>query len=70
MTDAPVVHIGENSPEQVAYKLMKHIARAEKVQLEGININSDREWIIKTYIMCRTAVAGHSNVEHVLGLGK
>jgi len=49
---------------------MKHIARAEKVQLEGININSDREWIIKTYIMCRTAVAGHSNVEHVLGLGK
>ena len=70
MAENTVVHIGENSPEQVAYKLMRDIARAEKVSLEGTNITSNREWIIKTYIMCRQAAAGHTNVEHVLGLGK
>jgi hypothetical protein len=26
---APVVHIGENSPEQVAYNLLKDVAKAE-----------------------------------------
>jgi hypothetical protein len=29
MADAPVVHIGENSPEYVAYRLMLDIAEAE-----------------------------------------
>jgi len=70
MADTPVVNLGDNSAEHVAYKLMRHIANAEGVKLEGMGINSNREWIIKTYIMCRTAVSGHSNIEHVLGLGK
>ena len=33
MADAPVVNIGENSPEQVAYKLFNHIADVENKRL-------------------------------------
>ena len=33
MADGAVVHIGENSPEQVAYRLMRDIAIAEKINL-------------------------------------
>ncbi|WP_397605830.1 hypothetical protein [Sphingorhabdus sp.] len=67
--DGPKINLGENSAEQVAYKLMRDIAKAEGVKLDGVEANSNRQWIIKTYIMCRQAVAGHANVEHVLGLG-
>lgn len=70
MADAPTINLGENSAEYVAYKLMRHIANAEGVKLEGSGINSNREWIIKTYTMCRLAVTGHTNVEYVLELGK
>lgn len=70
MSENTVVHIGENSPEQIAYKLMHDIARAEKINLVGSNVNSNREWIIKTFIMCRQAAGGHTNVDHVLGLGR
>lgn len=52
MADNTVVHLGENSPEQVAYKLMRDIARAEKKNLEGVSINSDRQWILSTYREC------------------
>lgn len=70
MADAPTVNLGENSAEYVAYRLMRDIAKAEKVKLEGVETNSNREWIIKTYVMCRQATAGHSNVEYLLGLGQ
>jgi hypothetical protein len=65
-----MVHIGENSPEQVAYKLMQHIAYAEKVKLEGAGANATREWIIKTYMMCRVAVDGVANAQYVLEIGQ
>ena len=70
MADNATVHIGENSPEQVAYKLMHDIALAEKMGLGTLQNKAMREWIIKTYTMCRQAVSGHTNVEYVLGLGK
>lgn len=50
------VHIGENSPEYVAYKLMRDISRAENISLEGVNVNSNREWIISTYKECLRVV--------------
>lgn len=56
MADSTTVHIGENSPEQVAYKLMHNIANAEKVNLQGSAVNSSREWILKTYMQCLMAV--------------
>src|SRR5687768_3433472 len=60
---APVVHIGENSPERIAYKLMDHIATVEKKimfhtrELEGRQ-TVDRQWILDTYAECLQAVQG------------
>ena len=60
MADAPVVHIGENSPEQVAFKLMEVIAAAEKVGLvAGLpnrSMIADRNWILDTYAECLQTV--------------
>ena len=63
MADAPVVHIGENSPEQVAYQLMARIAHAEELALHGVTgKRANREWILSTYAEClkvvRTAAHG------------
>jgi hypothetical protein len=59
MADAPVVHIGENSREEIAYKLMKDIANVEKKTLhpnagQGHTV-ADRSWILDTYAECLTA---------------
>ena len=35
MADNTVVHIGENSPEQVAFKLMEKVANAEDKHFIG-----------------------------------
>lgn len=53
------VHIGENSAEYIAYKLMKHIADSEDIRLEsnmGGKANATREWILSTYAEAITAV--------------
>jgi hypothetical protein len=52
----PIIHIGENSPEQIAFKLLEKIAKVEKKHLSepmgtmayGWSM-ADREWILKTY---------------------
>jgi hypothetical protein len=60
MADNTTVHIGENSPEQVAYKLMHDVARAEKITLAGMGTNSNRDWILDTYAKCiRVVRAAH-----------
>ena len=46
MADKPVVHIGENSPEYVAYKLMLDIVR-----IEGKERHSKDE-ILNLYAEC------------------
>ena len=33
MADAPVVHVGENSPEEVAFKLLHEVAAAESMEM-------------------------------------
>lgn len=70
MADQTTVHMGENSPEQVAYKLMNAIANAEKVHLTGVNINSNREWILKTYMQCLMAVRTPHYPDDVLKMHK
>ena len=49
MADAPIVHIGENSPEQVAFKLMEIVAHLEgkvlKTSAHG-SANADRAWLL------------------------
>ena len=63
MADVPVVHIGENSPEQVAYKLLIHVAAAEGYMLRsGPSADGNkpsRQYILDTYTECLVAVRGH-----------
>jgi hypothetical protein len=52
---APVVHIGENSPEEVAYKLLRTIASNEGKTLSS-NVadkaTADRKWLLDAYAEC------------------
>jgi hypothetical protein len=55
MADNAIVHIGENSPEHVAYKLMERIAEAEGKNLHrssGGQRKADKAWILDTYAEC------------------
>jgi hypothetical protein len=59
MAESPVVHIGENSPEHVAYELLEAIARVEgKVfhRNSSGSATADRKWILDTYAECIKAV--------------
>lgn len=62
MADNSVVHLGENSPEHVAFKLLQVVAGAEKKELYGL-VNgdqlADRKWILSTYRECLKTVKGH-----------
>ena len=58
MADNNVVHIGENSPEQVAYKLLVDIARAEGNYAQ-MRFTADRQYILDTYAEALHAVKGH-----------
>jgi hypothetical protein len=54
-----VVHIGENSPEEVAYKLLHDIGYAEgKRFTHGTNnpATVDRQWLLSTYAECLRTV--------------
>lgn len=60
MAEQNTVHIGENSPEQVAYNLMKDIAAIEKRELYSHGDNpADRNYILDTYNRCLQAVQGN-----------
>jgi hypothetical protein len=59
MADDTIVHIGENSPVHVAYKLFERIAYAEGKVLrrhptEGTS--GDREWILDAHAECLAVV--------------
>ena len=52
-----VVHIGENSPEHVAYQLFRHVAAAEGVALGQLRKDAiSRKWILDIYSECLHAV--------------
>ena len=69
MPDAPEIHLGENSPEHVAYKLFLNIAAVEGKLLHQASERSpqnvaNRKWILDTYAECLTAVRNpHSRVD-------
>lgn len=54
------VHIGENSPEYVAYKLMLDIMTAEKTSFHGMGDDKQatRDYILTTYRQCYRAARG------------
>jgi hypothetical protein len=49
MSDQAIVHIGENSPEYVAYKLMRDIAKMEAKKW-------DRKQLLDLYAECLDVV--------------
>ena len=55
-----VVHMGENSPEQVAYRLLGHVMNSERMSFnqnpsEGYK-NANRKYILDTYAECLKTV--------------
>jgi hypothetical protein len=68
MADNTTVHIGENSPEHVALKLLDHISHVERKSLSATEpsglkegwTKADRAWILNTYGKCiRTVKTGY-----------
>lgn len=62
MADNAVVHIGENSPEQVALKLLQAVAASENMNVppfRGGDVHADRKWILDAYTECLEAVKGY-----------
>ncbi len=55
MAEQPVVHIGENSPEQVAYKLTKDVLMLIEKHDWG---DIDRKTYLDTYAECLLTVGG------------
>lgn len=60
MADGTVVHIGENSPEYVAYKLLHDIMSAEGRTFNASSSKQivDRTYILKTYYQCWQVAKG------------
>jgi hypothetical protein len=64
MSDTPpVVHIGENSPEEVAFRLMRIIGTSEGKNTSVPSGNADRKWLLDTYAECLQAVKGYRSWE-------
>ena len=60
-TSTTTVHLGENSPEQVALKLTEVVARLEKRELYVTSETrnpADRKWLLDTFAECLEAVRG------------
>lgn len=68
MADAQVIHIGENSPEHVAYVLMQDIALMERLVLHSnpgpTEKAATRQWVIDTYLECWRATHGIKTGQH------
>ena len=60
-----VTHIGENSPEEVAYKLLERVAFIENMEIAGLQGSrqaTSRKWLLDTYAECLHAVKGYRQV--------
>ena len=57
MVNDPVGRIGENSPEQIAYKLLQDIVAMEGKQISAQGDDpTDREWYLATFAECLSVV--------------
>jgi hypothetical protein len=72
MAEAAVVHVAENSPEYVAFKLLQEIAAVEGRAIQGIegNKRANRKWILNTYAQCISAVRGEPTAVEIKALPK
>jgi hypothetical protein len=70
MADETIVHLGDNSPEQVAYKLMREVAAVERITIGGGDLQpqwtrAGRAWILNTYQECLYAVKNPKRPAHL-----
>lgn len=57
MADATHLSIGENTPDYIAYRLMRDIAQAEGRSFVPNATNPvDRVWILQTFAQCAAVV--------------
>jgi len=54
MPDQAVINFNENTPEQVAYRLMRDVLVVEKSKMEDV----DRQGLLDTYAECLEVVSG------------
>jgi hypothetical protein len=67
MADNTVVHIGENSPDEVAFKLMQVIANVENREMYGHGDNPvNREWILRTFAQCKRVVILPDHIDDII----
>jgi hypothetical protein len=59
MADQPVVRIGDNSPEHVAYRLFEEVVKLEATKMPADKLN--RKWILDMYAECLTTVRSPSS---------
>ncbi len=59
MSEKSVVHIGENSPQQVAYKLLHIVAKGEGKNISHTSTAVDRKWLLDAYAECLQATMGN-----------
>ena len=58
MADVPIIHMSENSPEQVAFKLLREVASLEGKKAFGAPSGTaiDRKWLLDAYAECLVSV--------------
>lgn len=67
MSDKTTVHIGENSAEEVAFKLFGIIASVENRELYGHGKRPvDREYVLRTYAQCLQVAKMPGLIEDIL----
>ena len=57
---------GGTTTQEIAWRLFNAIAAAEKKNLHGVSVNTDRAWIIKTFEQCRMAASGENTASYIL----
>ena len=63
MSDKPVVHIGENSQEHVAFKLMAFVLDEEYDDRKASGAKKTRKLILDTYAECLKAAKGFRTID-------
>ncbi|WP_404295207.1 hypothetical protein ACD578_27650 (plasmid) [Microvirga sp. RSM25] len=61
-TSSRAVNLEGDSPEVVAFALLRYLAQLEHEQTRETGVVFDREWLLDAYADCLDAVKGNRNV--------
>lgn len=68
MTESSAFVVGENTPEQVAFKLMTVIGANQGYGFIGVQPRPPAEWILKTYAACLQVVRSPGSADDAISL--